>query len=178
MTPAKKIYWICTSIESTTTPVLILCLQNSCICSLKTAISLLLFIIATLQMYFHLREAFSFQPVCYNVNVRQNASVFCICNKNSSPLQILYSPAHPSATVYLSSELSIPSREIHNKHIALAPQVHTSQLNLGFSKRRLRRCQQSIKEAGNIFFLNCPILFVAFFASCSITIKTVKMSPP
>ena len=118
MTPAKKIYWICTSIESTTTPVLKLCLQNSRICSLKTAISLLLFIIATLQIYFHLREAFSLSVITLMYAKMHLYFVFVTKIRRHYKFYIPPPPTPVPLTVYLSSELSIPSREIHNKHIA------------------------------------------------------------
>ena len=51
-----------------------------------------------------------------SVNLRQNAADVFV---TKMCLQILYSPTLLTATtVSLSSELSIPSREIHNKHMA------------------------------------------------------------
>ena len=92
-------------------------------------------LVTALQIYFHLREAFSL-----SVNVRQNAAVFV---KKIHRHYKFYIPP-PSLVpvplcIWVLNYRSRAEKFIINTS-PLAPQVHTSQLNLGFSKRRLRRC--------------------------------------
>ena len=148
-------------------------------CSLKTAISLLFFIIATLQIYFHLREAFSL-----SVNVRQNAAVFVTKIHRHYKFYIPPPSLVPvPLCIWVLNYRSRAEKFIINTS-PLAPQVHTSQLNLGFSKRRLRRYHWSIASAKHhgsweyILLELSNFVFVALFLTCSITIKTVKMSRP
>ena len=129
-------------------------------CSLNTAISLLFFIIATLQIYFHLREAFSL-----SVNVRQNAAVFVTKIHRHYKFYIPPPSLVPvPLCIWVLNYRSRAEKFIINTS-PLAPQVHTSQLNLGFSKRRLRQCQWfSLRKA--LWRLGTYFAWIIQFSFC------------